>query len=76
MNRNTNKNEIIKWWKEKIYDKKLSQTQLTNFSGSAGNLLELAFGLTINNKNQSDFVNFELKLYTVIDKQLNKQTYI
>ena len=65
--RNRTKKEILRIWQKNVYNKRLSQSQLnTNFSGKSGNLLEVAFGLKVNNKNTSDFIGFELKLYSSI----------
>jgi len=65
--KNRTKNEILKIWQKNIYNKELSQSQLNNnFSGKSGNLLEIAFGLKVNNENKSDFIDFELKLYSSI----------
>lgn len=57
--------DILLIWKEKVYGKKLNgRVTNTLFSGASGHGLELGFGLKINNKNISDFQNYELKLFS------------
>ena len=65
MNRNKTKKEILEIWKTNVYGKKLLQGDLNSqFCGLAGHLLESAFNLKVNNKNYSDFLALELKLYS------------
>lgn len=54
---------IINLWYKNVYNKKIVQKNIL-FSGCCGHQLELLFGLKPNNKNQSDFINFELKQYS------------
>jgi hypothetical protein len=62
--RSKDETQIAILWKDNVYGKKLSRTDCgLVFDGLAGNLLKLAFNLTVNNKNRSDFNFFELKLY-------------
>ena len=55
--------KIIKLWYENIYNKVIKKKN-NLFSGCCGHQLEILFGLKPNNKNISDFTNYELKTYS------------
>jgi len=46
-----------------VYNKKIIRKNIS-FSGCSGHQLELLFGLKPNNKNEPDFKDYELKLYS------------
>ena len=57
-------NNIISIWHAKVYNNKLKSLKKINHNYSEGHLLELTFGLTVNNQCRSDFTYFELKIYS------------
>ena len=55
--------KIIDIWYTNVYNNKITKKK-SLFSGCCGHQLEVLFGLKPNNKNRSDFANYELKKYS------------
>ena len=61
--RDRTKKEILSIWMKNVYKNEIKKIK-SLFAGCCGHQLEQKFGLKNSNKNESDFKDFELKIYS------------